>query len=283
LGRKRGDLATYLSYGVISQAGETMFNTLLNPQDIAYGHHSGWRSGGLATLPAPMHRTIIYVDVEGFASPYRTNADQTAVRAGLYRALDEAFTTSGVPLRECYHEDRGDGALILVPPEVPKNILVTGIPGGLAAALHEHNRTHHRQACVRLRMAIHAGEVLGDEHGVAGTAINFTARLVDAKPLKRALRRSSDVIALIASEWFFDEVIRHHPVSVPSSYGRVRVRVKKTKANAWLRRPDMPFPQPTPRITAHADDLLTGATPASAYVREMFGSGTQAQRRGGAR
>jgi hypothetical protein len=259
-----------------------MYTPLLNAQDGAFGQHFGWRTAavGRATLPAPMHRTIIYVDVEGFADPDRTNSDQTAVRGGLYGALVEAFTASGVSWRECYHEDRGDGALILVPPEVPKSIMVTGIPGALAAALGEHNRTHRRQARIRLRMAVHAGEVLPDEHGVAGAAINLTARLLEAKPLKRALRRSTGVIALIASEWFFDEVIRHQPAGIPGSYRRARVAVKRTRATAWIRPPGMPFPQPASRIMPHTDDLLTGATPAAAYVRDMFANGPQAPRGG---
>jgi class 3 adenylate cyclase len=260
-----------------------MFNSLLSTQDGGFGQYGGWRAAGLGTLPAPMHRTIIYVDVEGFASPDRTNTDQTAVRGGLYHALVEAFTSAGVPWRECYHEDRGDGALILIPPEVPKHILVTGIPGALAAALHEHNRSYHRQARIRLRMAIHAGEVLPDEHGVAGAAINLTARLLEAKPLKRTLRRSAGTIALIASQWFFDEVIRHHPAGFPGSYRRVRVSVKQTKAVAWIRRPDVPFAQPVSRMRPHTDDLLTGATPASAYVSQPFANRTRAPRRGGKR
>jgi class 3 adenylate cyclase len=230
-----------------------------------------------------MHRTIIYVDVEGFANPDRTNADQTMVRAGLYHALVEAFSSVGVPWRECYHEDRGDGALILIPPEVPKHILVTGVPGALAAALHEHNRTYHRQARIRLRMAIHAGEVLPDEHGVAGAAINLTARLLEAKALKRTLRRGAGTIAVIASDWFFDEVIRHHPAGFPGSYRRVRVSVKQTKAIAWIRRPDVPFAQPVSRKTPRTNDLLTGATPASAYVSQPFANRTRGPRRGGKR
>lgn len=260
-----------------------MFNPPLSTQYSGFGQYPGRPPAGLGTLPAPMHRTIIYVDVEGFASPDRTNADQTAVRGGLYHALAEAFTSAGVPWHECYHEDRGDGALILVPPEVPKNILVSVIPGVLGAAVHEHNRTYHRQARIRLRMAIHAGEVLPDQHGVAGAAINLTARLLEAKVLKRALRRSTGPIALIASHWFFDDVIRHHPAGVPGSYRRVRVSVKQTKTIAWLRRPDVPFAQPVARMTPRTDDLLTGATPASVYVREPFAKPARPRRRAGRR
>jgi len=36
---------------------------------------------------------------------------------------------SGMGWASCASEVRGDGALILVPPEVPKVLLVTGLPG----------------------------------------------------------------------------------------------------------------------------------------------------------
>jgi hypothetical protein len=92
-----------------------------------------------ALAPA-LHRTIICTDVKGFGDRRRTNLDQLTVRDGLYRALRDAFTRSRVPWQDCYHEDRGDGVLILVPPEVPKEILATGITRELPAALGEYNR-----------------------------------------------------------------------------------------------------------------------------------------------
>ena len=91
-------------------------------------------------------------------------------------------------------------------------------------------------------------------------------------------RRSTSTIALIASHWFFDEVIRHHPAGDPGSYRRVRVSVKQTKAIAWIRRPDAPFAQPVARMTPHTDDLHEAATPASAYIQEPFPKPTRARR-----
>src|SRR5690348_15549945 len=86
-----------------------------------------------------VHRAIIVIDVERFGDPVRTNLDQLTVRAALYEALSQAFTESGIGWKNCVTEDRGDGALILVPPEVPKALLVTGLPGLLAAAVSRHN------------------------------------------------------------------------------------------------------------------------------------------------
>jgi len=59
-----------------------------------------------------VHRTIVVVDVEGFGDRRRTNRHQVAVRQGLYRALREAFTGSGIAWADCDRADRGDGVFI---------------------------------------------------------------------------------------------------------------------------------------------------------------------------
>jgi hypothetical protein len=74
-----------------------------------------------------VHRAIMVVDVERFGDPARTNLNQLAIREALYKALTEAFAESGIGWDSCVSEDRGDGALILIPPEVPKTRLVAGL------------------------------------------------------------------------------------------------------------------------------------------------------------
>jgi tetratricopeptide (TPR) repeat protein len=196
----------------------------------------------MSTLPRPLHRAIICADVEGFGDPSRTSADQLAVRDGLYRALEKAFDGARVPWRDCYHEDRGDGVLILVAPEVPEGLLATRIPERLAAALRDHNRAHHPPAWIRLRLAVHAGEVCRDGHGVVGTALNQAFRLLDADPLRQALAGSRGVLAMISSQWFFEEVIWRTPGIAPDSYRPVRVSVKETDVTGWICLPDDPYP-----------------------------------------
>lgn len=185
-----------------------------------------------------MHRSIVCVDVENFCDARRTDPDQAAVRAGMYGALRRALAASGVSWDNCYREDRGDGVLVLVPPAVPKSHLVTGFPPELAAALTVHNRAHGPQARIRLRAALHAGEIRFDDHGVVGRSINLAFRLLEADAVKSALRGSRGVLALIASDWFFHEVIRQEPAAAPEAYNAVRITVKETVAEAWIRLPD---------------------------------------------
>ena len=61
------------------------------------------------------------VDIEQFGDPARTNAHQLVVRDRMYRTLRRTFGEAGIAWHICDTEDRGDGALILVPPEIPLN------------------------------------------------------------------------------------------------------------------------------------------------------------------
>ncbi len=189
--------------------------------------------------PSPaLHKAIVGVDIEGFADRRRTNPDQIAMRDGLYRCLETAFARSDIGWEICYHEDRGDGVLILVPPQVPKALLVTRFPQELSVALRSYNRGHGSRTRIRVRLVVHAGEIHEDRYGVAGTAVNVAFRLLEAHALKQALAGSPGMVALIASQWFFDEVIRHTPASSPAAYRQVRVVVKETNEVAWVCLPD---------------------------------------------
>ena len=185
-----------------------------------------------------VHRTIVVFDVESFGDHRRTNRHQAAVREGLYQSLGEAFGQAGLPWKREDREDRGDGIFILLPPEVPKSLLVELLPSALVASLTAHNRAHRDEERIRLRMSLHAGEVLYDPYGVTGEAINWAFRLVDAEPLKTALARSPGVLAIIASSWFFDQVIRHAAPDVPPVYRPVLVRAKDDTQPGWICLPD---------------------------------------------
>ncbi|MGH9551559.1 MAG: hypothetical protein ACRD3W_19390, partial [Terriglobales bacterium] len=186
-------------------------------------------------LQPAVHRAILIVDVENFGDPARTNTHQLAIRDTVYKVLRQSFARARIGWADCVAEDRGDGVLVLVPPTVPKSRLASSLPIQLIKMLARHNAACAPQLRIRLRVALHAGEVHPDAHGYAGTSINRAFRLVEASASRTALRHSSGVIALIVSDWFYDEVVRHHPAAEPSCFRKVHVVMKETRMTAWVR------------------------------------------------
>jgi hypothetical protein len=82
-----------------------------------------------------VHRPIVVVDVEGFGDQQRTDPHQLMVRAGMYDVLKWAFQDTGISWDDCYHEDRGDGVLILAPTLVSKSVFVESLPLSLVKSV----------------------------------------------------------------------------------------------------------------------------------------------------
>ena len=186
-----------------------------------------------------LHQAIVVVDVADFTNPTRKTVHQLAVQEGLYGVLRVAFAEAGVDLDSCRLEDRGDGAVILVPPEVAKIRLVDQLPGRLVAGLRRYNAVHSAAAAVQLRVGLHAGEVHQNSYGAVGHAVNLAFRILEAPEAKTALTSpTGGLLALVVSDTFYQDVIVQDPATDPSSYRKIRVSVKETSAVAWLRLPD---------------------------------------------
>ncbi|WP_460395598.1 hypothetical protein [Actinophytocola sediminis] len=175
------------------------------------------------------------VDVVGFTDSSRQDTDQFAVRQGMYEVLKTAFAESDINFDSCDSEDRGDGALILVPPIVSKSVIADRLPDRLVAALRRHNSTRAQMAQFKLRVALHSGDIRHDDYGWVGHAVNIAFRILEATEAKTALRQTDRLVALIASDHFFTEVIAHDPGTVPGSYHPITVSVKNYHGSARLR------------------------------------------------
>lgn len=187
-------------------------------------------------VPPATHQTILVVDVEKFGDPSRTDAQRVTIHGGLYDLLTRAFRAAGISWDSCHCEDRGDGVMVLAPADIPKVLFSDRLPGLLAVELARYNEAQRRQETrIRLRMALHAGEVTIDETGAVSSALNMAFRLLDAAPLKHALLKFSDgALALIASSWFYYEVIRHSPDFCPLAYSPIPAEVKETSTIGWI-------------------------------------------------
>jgi hypothetical protein len=178
--------------------------------------------------------SLFAVDIAGFSGPLRDNDIQMYLHKSLYEMLQAAFNMSGVPWASCFHEDRGDGVLVVVPPMVAASKLVS-IPDRLRSLIRRHNHVSCEAACIQLRSALHLGPICHDAHGFIGADVNLLCRLLDTRQLKRRLADSAAEIGLIASDYLYFNVIRRQPSLLdPALFDPVRIRVKETRTRAWV-------------------------------------------------
>jgi hypothetical protein len=122
--------------------------------------------------------------------------------------------------------------LILVDAAVPKPAVLS-VLGELSARLARP--APPGQPVLRLRAAVHAGEVHADPHGVAGADVNHAFRLADCGPLRSALRDSQGNLAVIVSDGLYHAIVRHGYPGLPTAdFHPVPVRVKETEVPGWL-------------------------------------------------
>jgi hypothetical protein len=192
----------------------------------------------LATFPQSHrhYQTIVAVDITGFGA--REEPVQNYVRTAMYTTLQQAFADADVawPARE-WRDDRGDGALLVLPPEIADRVLDPLVPY-LYAGLRRHNRVSSEAAQIMLRMAVHSGFVYRDDHGLSGEAIVYLCRLLDAPAFKDAVRGCRAPLGVVVSQYIYDSVVRNGLGLIdPDNYSKIPVVNKETRTEAWLHLP----------------------------------------------
>ena len=128
----------------------------------------------------------------------------------------------------------GDGALIVVPPAVPCKNLIHPLPERLRGLIRRYNHVARGAAGIQLRAAAHIGPVEHDRHGFVGTDINLLFRMLEARPLKAALAGSGAELALIVSDYVYNNLVCRYPSLIsPDAFRPVKFQTKYTRARAW--------------------------------------------------
>jgi class 3 adenylate cyclase len=199
----------------------------------------------------PRHRSIMAVDVE--ASTTRRNPDKIVLRTVLYQLFEAALHSGGItrrrrdPLINC-----GDGILTLIRPadDMPKTLLLNQVIPTLDRLLAEHN-THRPGHRLRLRAAVHAGEVHYDRHGCFGEALDLTFRLLNSPELKATLCRSSAPLALVVSDIIYQSIIRqgYDRINQHTFQPLAHVKIADQNHHGWVHLPTAETPAfvPLPR------------------------------------
>lgn len=230
----------------------------------------------MADAQSAVYRPIMAVDIEQYGDQRRSNIDRASIRLSMYKALEKAFQAAGLDWSLWDTQDTGDGVLTLGPSDLTTWKLAAVVATELAKALRAHNETGAETEKYRLRMVLHAGSVIADDHGTASEAIILASRLLNAKPLRDALAESPGVLVLAVSDWFFRDVVRHHPACAPENYRPVHVTEKRVDTQAWISRPDIPFEPRELEFPETADPTVKFEDRYVAYVRndnstfEMF-------------
>jgi tetratricopeptide (TPR) repeat protein len=207
------------------------------------------------------HRSILVVDIEGFTRGDRTSPIQLELQQRLRRLLHEALTTAGISRRACRWHDTGDGFLVTIGPEVAKSRLLDQVVARLASGLDHHNHNVEPARRLRLRVVVHAGEVVRERQATVGGAVNLACRLLDAPELRACLATSSGSLVVAVSDWLYQEVVRHGYGGIdPAGYRPFRFTSKDLAGRAWVHAPGDPGTPDRAGVTMPADAMVRGAS-----------------------
>jgi hypothetical protein len=177
---------------------------------------------------------VFAVDIAGFTRPDRDDDIRLYLHEKPYEYLQIAFDSSGIPWQHCFNEDRGDGALIVVPPGISVKGLIHPLPERLRGLIRRHNHVSRESAAIQLRAAAHIGPVDYDGHGFVGTDVNFAFRMLEARPVKRMLATSGAELCLAVSDYVYRSLVCRYPSLLhPDAFEMIRFQAKNTKARAW--------------------------------------------------
>ncbi|MER8231429.1 hypothetical protein [Streptomyces sp. NPDC094049] len=198
------------------------------------------RNGQAGGEPAGIHRFVVFGDICGSGS--LDLAEKKLQRAAMYEAFDEAFGSVGVEPGTFHQEDRGDGILAALRPDVPPTLMVGRWIDTLYESLRDHNQG--RGVPLRLRIGMNAGLVVQDRHGLVGRAVDLAARLCDSAPAKRIMNEVPGIdLLVVVSDWLYVSVVSEGGRYVePGHYRAARVRAKETDETAWFHVPRLPAP-----------------------------------------
>jgi hypothetical protein len=186
----------------------------------------------------PEHRGILALDIQGFGRLERTNLVRARMRTGLHRILGNAMTAAEIVPEHVEQTEYGDGVLVLLGPQVSKARLLHPVLPRLLSGLARYNRTAPDAARLRLRVVVHAGELLRDAHGITGEDLILAFRLLDAEVVRVRLARAAADLVLVVSDAIYQGIVKHGYGRIdPAVFHPVWVTAKEVSARAWLHVP----------------------------------------------
>ena len=160
------------------------------------------------SMAQPVHHPILVVDIEESSS--RPADVRVRLQRDAAELIDATLADAGVNPDDCSIDERGDGALLVLPPTAVKTLLTDACLHRLPMRLERLAQQHAAIARLRLRIALNSGELIRTAQGSwLGDAVDRTFRLADAQLTKDVLADARDAtMALVVSETWFDGTVR---------------------------------------------------------------------------
>ncbi len=191
--------------------------------------------------------TVVRTDVVEFGAAVRDAEAHKIIKKALAVMTQLALR----PLWDtCRCEDRGDGLLVIVSPDVPTAEVIERLVTMLPPQLKRHNLTYSAASRIQLRLAIEVGPIEDTEFGVTGRSIIGVSRMLDAHAFKRAMVVQGAILGVIVSPFVYETHIKPDGSLLdPADYTEIPVRVKEAQTSAWMQLIGRAVPLPRQPLT----------------------------------
>ncbi|MFF9360022.1 hypothetical protein [Streptomyces griseoluteus] len=180
-------------------------------------------------------RPLFSVDAEGYgrSHPRRQHWMQDAI----HHVLDQAAVEVGFEREGWQTQLAGDSAFSVLGADESEPVLVDDFVRHLDSGLRDVNDGREAGARLRLRAAFHYGVAVPARGGFSDRGAVETARILDCKPLREALRLSpAAVLATAVSREVFHTVIGGAYTTLRAEeFREYRVRSKEFDDAVWIR------------------------------------------------
>jgi hypothetical protein len=165
--------------------------------------------------------TVVRTDLVAFGADEHDEQARRIIRQASSYMTRQAL---GPVWDACRWEDRGDGLLIAVSPDVPTADVIDRLATMLPWELKRHNRLYCDAARIQLRAAVDVGPVLEDGDGMTGHSVIRASRLLDAPAFKQAITDRRALLGLIVSSFIYNSCMRGVGKEAVTSRKRARGR-----------------------------------------------------------
>ncbi len=176
------------------------------------------------------------VDIEGFSALHAL--DQVQTQTDLGQVLDIAATRAHLNRALWHVQQRGDGELAVLPPDIDGPCLIANYPQELAGALSELNAERRRR--LRIRVAIHHGTLAEGRFGPVGQGPIVVSRLLESQELRSYLaqRVELDLVLIVSASLHHDVIETRFRRLDPANYVRTDMHAKGRSYPAYIYRGD---------------------------------------------